>query len=243
MEYVPDAITPLEPRDACSALRQAVFRICREYPSVECLAVLLAQSALETGHWKAIHRWNFGNAKVSKNWKGNYTCFRCNEVIGGKVLWFSPAGAEMPKGNIVVPLFDTPPGHPQTRFRAFVNATDGAEDHLHLLTYSPRYADAWMQAWQGHPGQFVEELGRAGYFTADRDTYKRAVLSLFSKYLPVARDTHDAPIELDSGSEDQLCRDMAGCARIEIPWLDIRLTDEDWAEMAEARRKAVLDSE
>lgn len=178
---VTDKVTPLTAQDVALAFRSAYETVCGVTPSKECLALLVAQSALETGRWRSIHCFNFGNVKASRDYTGLYCMFRCNEVIDGKVVWFDPP-------------------HPQTFFRAFESAESGAIDHIRFLAGRKRYAAAWEAAQAGTPLAFVEMLKKAGYFTADAGPYARAVISLWKEYTPMcerllARDTQPAPVD------------------------------------------------
>jgi hypothetical protein len=160
---VKDGLTPLTAQEVAMAFKSAFGTVVGKDPSRDCLALLVAQSALETGRWKSIHCFNFGNVKASPDYAGKYCQFRCNEVINGKVEWFDPP-------------------HPQTNFRAFDTCEAGAIDHLRFLSTRPRYAKAWQVALTGMPLAFVEALKDAGYFTADAGPYARAVASLWKEY-------------------------------------------------------------
>lgn len=184
---VPDQITPLDAKTVALAFRSAYETVCGVTPSNACLALLVAQSALETGRWRSIHCFNFGNVKASPDYYGYYCQFRCNEVINGKVEWFDPP-------------------HPQCNFRAFTSIETGALDHIRFLAQRKRYAKAWEVAKSGMPLAFVEALKDAGYFTADAGPYARAVVSLWKEYLgmverlkgvdtePVAPPEHEATL-------------------------------------------------
>jgi flagellum-specific peptidoglycan hydrolase FlgJ len=146
------------------AFRSALETLTGKTPSNAQLSVLVAQSALETGRWRSIHCWNFGNVKAGPDYEWLYCQFRCNEVIAGKVEWFDPP-------------------HPQCNFRAFTNIDTGALAHLRFLSGLKRYAGAWKAAEQGDPAAFVHALKLAGYFTADETPYRRAVVPLFNEYM------------------------------------------------------------
>lgn len=160
---LPDKLTPMAPQTVARAFRGAMETNTGKTPSNACLALLVAQSALETGRWKAIHCFNFGNVKAAPTYTGLYCQFRCNEVLKGKVEWFDPP-------------------HPQCNFRAFESAESGAIDHIRFLSQSKRYAYAWEVAQTGMPLAFVDALKHAGYFTADEAPYARAVASLWREY-------------------------------------------------------------
>ena len=60
-----NVVRTLDEGEAAYALREAWNRVYNAYPSDNQLAVLWAKSCLETGHWKAIHCYNFGNIKAT----------------------------------------------------------------------------------------------------------------------------------------------------------------------------------
>src|SRR5687768_13340188 len=108
---VPAVRTPVTPQDVARALRAAWLRLFEAEPANQCLAVLLAQSALETGRWKSCYCHNLGNMKPGSKWQGDVFQIRLNEVIKGKVVWFDPP-------------------HPQTNMRAYPSLAAAAEDYL-----------------------------------------------------------------------------------------------------------------
>ncbi len=161
---IPDRLTPCSPAEVARAFREALEAVTGRTPSNAHLAVLVAQSALESGRWRSMHCWNFGNVKASSTYEWLYCQFRCNEVIGGKVQWFDPP-------------------HPQCNFRAFTDIEAGALDHIRFLSQSKRYAGAWEAAAKGDPAALVHALKAAGYFTADEAPYVKAVSSLWREYM------------------------------------------------------------
>lgn len=171
---IPDKLTPCEPMQVARAFRAALETVTGVTPSNAHLAILVGHSALETGRWKSIHCWNFGNVKASATYEWFYTQYRCNEVINGKLEWFDPP-------------------HPQCNFRAFTSIDAGALDHIRFLSQSKRYAAAWEAAKSGDPARFVTALKAAGYFTADEGPYKRAVVSLFNEYLRMLSGSGEMP--------------------------------------------------
>jgi hypothetical protein len=178
---IPDMLTPLSVEEMLSALADGYSLVMGDDPSAKCLAVLGAQVCLETGNMLHVHRHNWGNVKCSADWNGFYCMFRCNEVIGGKVRWFDPP-------------------HPQTHFRAFLEAYEGAREYVRFLALRPRYRAAWSRAFHGDPDRFVLELGRAGYFTANPDTYARAVVSIAGHIRPACERILGTP---DGGLSDE----------------------------------------
>jgi hypothetical protein len=188
---IPDRITPLTTREVLRAFRDAFQVVCGFTPSNATLALLVAHSALETGRWKSIHCYNFGNVKAGPDYEGYYCQFRCNEVLNGKTVWFDPP-------------------HAQCSFRAFGTITEGAADHLEFLARRPRYAKAWQVMLAGDPARFVDELKAAHYFTADAEPYKRAVTSLWREYMNLLADEEPEEREPDTDPDfDAIRRTVA----------------------------------
>lgn len=179
-KLVPDQLTSCTVDECARAFSSALETVTGATPTKRHLCILLAQSALESGRWRSMHCWNFGNVKASPTYSGLYCQFRCNEVIGGKVLWFDPP-------------------HPQCNFRAFESIETGAVDHMRFLSLRKSYAQAWGQARLGDPVAFVHALKLSGYFTADEGPYSRAVTLLFMEYMRLLtepeRDTLPAPAQ------------------------------------------------
>ncbi len=153
-------------------------------PRREVLALALAKCALETGRFQKIWNYNFGNIKAGENYAGMFTCITLNEVIGGHVQWFAPNGPVLRKqdGGFVPsgPRVVVPPGHPQTRMRAYAGRTDGAGQYVDFM----RGRKAMWSALQlAEPIAFVAAMKRGGYFTADEGPYARAVASLYKEFL------------------------------------------------------------
>jgi len=256
--YVERKKTPLSPNEVVDAFRVAIRRVCGYEPTPEGLAVVVAGSALETGRWRSLYCYGFGNVKAGSTWPGLYYTIRLNEVEtrSGKrvVVWYDPVLGELVGKNGPArypnkPYAD-PPGHYQCRMRAFPDAASGAAEHVEFLAVDTtpnngkpnRYARAWQAAMDGDPEAFCRELGAAGYYTADVDTYARAVVSLFRTYLPIAQ-AGEPPARLSEAAEDQLCLDMAECMRLELPdWLARKIEvlragsmTLDWGELNSAR--------
>jgi hypothetical protein len=192
--WVPAKLTPLTFDEAASAMRLALAVSIGKDPTREVLALALAKTALETAHWKSIYAWNFGNVKAGATYAGNYCCISLNEVIGGKVVWFSPRGRLDRKGGVVVAEpFEDPPGHPQTRMRAYSSAAEGARAYVAFVA-SGRYAAAWKRLLAGDAVGYVTLLRQAGYFTAPLDDYIRGVVGLQRQFLAKLAPAAPLPI-------------------------------------------------
>lgn len=161
-QLIPDQLTPMSEAEACYALREAWKALFGAYPTNASLSVLWAQSALETGRWKSIHCNNFGNVKRHDD--EDYCMFRCNEVIGGKVVWFDPP-------------------NPATEFCAYVTDVLGAQEYITFVSQRTRYQAAWKQVIAGNPVAYCAALKAADFFTADLVQYTKGVVSLCDEFL------------------------------------------------------------
>lgn len=162
---VKDTLTPLSRDDASRAFLTAYQQLTGKLPTPAVLALLLAQSAFETGHWKSLHNFNFGNAKAGPGYP-LMTQFHCSEVDALGVEHF----------------YDPP--DPHCNFRAYDNAAAGALDYLKVLQNRPHW---WQGLHTEDPSAFVDALATPPkYFTGNPAVYKRSVVSLFQSFFPLA---------------------------------------------------------
>lgn len=246
--FVPDQITPYEPEPLAAALRAACIALpdVGRDPGDAAIAVFLAQIGLETGRGKACHGFDFGNVKASDTYGGQFSCFRCNEIIHGKVEWFSPDTGG----------FSVPPGHPQTRFRAYADTPEtkaaglapalsrAALEYIAFLGRAgSRYHSAWLRALAGDPAGYVHELKRHGYFTASEDPYRKAVVSLCHTYAPAVKASHELD-HVDPGIDHQV-DDSTTHSPLGDEDLEHRLQllelDPDWDAMRQERDQQIKD--
>jgi hypothetical protein len=137
------------------------------------VAILCAQSALETGRWKSMHCFNFGNIRPPKDWPGDYCQFRCNEQVSpGKWVWYDPPS-------------------PGSNFLAFPDAVTGIRYWLDKL--KTRWPEAFQGAVAGQPVPFVHGLKQRGYFTADEAPYLNGVLGLTHEFLALLAEPAPVP--------------------------------------------------
>jgi len=165
-------LTPLTRLEATAALFDAYRRVTGNPPSTRVLALLLAQSAFETGRWQKIHNFNFGNAKADPSYP-LVTQFRCSEVEQGVEVFFDPPD-------------------PHCNFRAYTSASDGAVDHIKVLQSRPHW---WSGLQTEDPSAFVDALATTPkYFTGNPVVYKHAVASLFDEFRPLVEAAARAPL-------------------------------------------------
>jgi len=210
-QYVPKFTRKLSLAEAAYSLREAWRIVYGKYPADKSLALLWAQSALETGRWKIIRNNNFGNIKKrhpNPKYKirddgHDFTMFRCNEILWDKKLKKS-----------VLKWFDPP--HTQTHFRSYLNPVEGAEDYIRFVSKRKRYRKAWAQVIAGNPEAYSHELKVAGYYTASEKKYTKGVVSLTNEFMrkrdklldfepppkPELNPEPDPPEELDGDIPD-----------------------------------------
>lgn len=189
MPEVPDRLTPVAPRLFFQTLAKAWTHIFGSLPQREQLLVLMAQSALETGHWKFVHCYNFGNVKAVPNSSRQYCFFACNEILSiAHALRLdngTTAKITRDRRDGTAEIWFYPP-HPACCFRAYAadNEADamlaGMVDYLEIL-YG-KYTAAWDEVLNGDPAEFVNRLKAAKYFTADLAGYRTSVVSIFTSY-------------------------------------------------------------
>lgn len=185
--YKPAENTPVSFELADHAITAALSSALGKEPPLKARALALAKTVLEAGRqgellWAYSKCFCIGNIKAGPNYLGMFTTYTCNEVLGGKVVWFSPFGRLAGKGGVVVSeASENPPGHYQTRFRAYANVFDGAYQYVDFIA-SGRYVDAWSELLEGDAAGYVAALHQKGYFTADPVVYARGVISLCKEF-------------------------------------------------------------
>lgn len=188
--YVEAKRTPVTFDEAAQLMSFALASILRATPSTETLALGLAKTILECGRdtkaglvWTSSYNHCVGNIKAGTKYEGLYTTYACNEVLAGKVVWFSPYGRLSGRNGVVVAEQSAnPPGHPQTRFRAYASAQEGVSEYVEFVA-NGRYKDAFKELLEGDPDGYVRALHAKGYFTAPVDVYAKGVISLHREFV------------------------------------------------------------
>jgi len=193
--YIKDQLCNLNTDQAIEAFKVGYTKFMNDIPSKKTLAILIAQSALETGWWKAgLHCWNFGNTRCNpdKLSDGEYfTMFKCGEIIKGKEVFFIPPD-------------------PRSVFQAFESDEDGVRHHLRFLSTKNNYRNAWTQAVKQNPDQYIIELKKAGYFTAGLERYKKTFMSVYNTILAKIEDDK---FEITDDLKNQITRDIDNIIR------------------------------
>lgn len=200
--YVSPKRTPVAPEDMRAAL--AVQFASRGIAvSEHVLTTLVAMSAHETGRWAACWNNNLGNVKATPTWDGQYTCLtNVWEILNGTKRWFSPRGETAGRnGPFIGKAYDVPPGHPQTRFRAYDTLAEGIVGFVDKLTGMYRASLDVLLAG-GSSDAFVAALKRQRYFTGDLEGYQRSVRSYYAEFSIVWHQRALATLGYDVGPAD-----------------------------------------
>lgn len=208
--FTPDVLTPLTFEQAAESMRAALSSTMTARPLDNVLALALAKNAFETARWKSMHCWNMGNVKAGESFVGMFTSFACGENLGDGVHWFEPDGTDknLTKGTTVGKgTFPVPPGHPQTRFRAYANQFDGAYEYVDFVA-SSHYAAAWRALLTGDAIAFVHQLKAAHYFTGPEDAYAKGVLSLQHEFMAKLKGLSPEPAAVDWGKANASIRSL-----------------------------------
>jgi hypothetical protein len=194
--FVEDQLTPLDFGQMLKVVSDVLPIYTGNTPDEAVLSLVLAKMALETGRGKSVHHHNLGNQKCTVNMTGMYTAFKCDENITvnnvRKRYVFEPSTPFAPGDKYGIPnaLYEAcpvPPANPQTWFRAFANAYDGAYEYFELLNGLSRYASSWAALKTGDAYKFVHSLAVAGYFTAPEHQYFAGVQSLQKEFVQKLR--------------------------------------------------------
>lgn len=200
--FTPDFLTPLTFAEAAEAMRAALASTMTARPTDEVLALALSKCAFETARWKSCHRHNLGNIKAGENFVGMFTSFACGENLADGVHWFEPDGTDknLTKGTTTRPVaYSVPPGHPQTRFRAYANRFDAAYEYVDFVA-SSHYAQAWKALLTGDATAFVHQLKLAHYFTGPEEAYAKGVVSLQREFSAKLKGLSPEPAYVDWGA-------------------------------------------
>ena len=150
------------------AFTEAWYKLYKQVPKKESIAVIFAQNALETGLTKSMWNNNIGNVKYVANASDTEAiqyCMLANtwEMVNGKKVIFQPP-------------------HPATWFRSFPTLTDGVVYHFNFLKNN-RYKDSWIAVEKGDPALFAHLLKVKGYYTAAESEYVKLMNYYYNKFM------------------------------------------------------------
>ena len=204
-QELPDQLTPVGQTELIRSLWDG-WTCCfgTAPPKKECIWVIAAQWALETNWGHSSHCYNLGNVKSSEGDGHDYCFFACNEALPkaeaeayqAKDPIHAKVTAYRADGTCWIWFY---PPHPGCRFRAFHTLLEGAVDQVKIL--SNRFKAAWPAVLAGDPGMFVHCLKQTGYFTADEESYKKAVMSIYETISKLNIDYDMFPVMSDEQRE------------------------------------------
>lgn len=171
---VPTVRTQVAAADLYAAMRTAWQSMMSGEPcSRASLLTMLAQSALETGFWHSCWCNNLGNVKHVSGDGHDFYQIRCNEIIGGHVVWIDPP-------------------NPGCSFVAYPDLEAGVRDYL--IALRGRFRSAWPAVLAGDPAEFCHQLKLARYYTADEELYTAGVLRCYHQLdAAIPPDPSDSP--------------------------------------------------
>lgn len=185
--------TPLKKEDAIEALWNGYLEFFASAPSFECIQVISAQWAIETGWGASMNSWNFGNVKAIDGDGFDYQYFACNELLPVNSA-LAYANADPTHAKITATRDDGYawiwfyPDHRGCRFRAFMTPEAGAADHISLL--AKHFPAAMRAAQAGDPILYAHALRESHYYTADEASYSKGLVGCMRTVqgLPVSYD-------------------------------------------------------
>jgi hypothetical protein len=149
--------TPITTDQASALIAGAYEQVTGEKPSTDCVAVLTAQWAHETGRGASMFNYNFAGIKGTGP-SGLSVTQRTREGFGASEVTI------------------------RDNFRAYRTAEEGALDYVQLL--AKRFPASFEAAKQGDPAGCVRALKQERYFTGDEVAYTRSVTRIAREIAP-----------------------------------------------------------
>lgn len=138
-------------------LKDALTRVTGEEPSHDCVAILTAQWAHETGRGASMYNYNFAGIKGTGP-SGMAVAQRTKEGWGSSEKTITD------------------------NFRAYASAEEGATDYIKLL--ARRFPEALEAAQNGDAVGTVRALKDKGYFTGNEEAYTKSVVRMAREFAP-----------------------------------------------------------
>lgn len=161
---VPKVRTALDDETAVQALDDAYLAVTAKRPSPAVLALMAAQTDVETGSYQEMY---------CNNWGGN-------KAMTGFPMVFQSQTKEMgPDGKTLVVV---KPPDARCNFQAFASPAEGAREYVKRLMRRPSW---WNGLHTESVEGFVDGLHTPSYFTADPEVYKEAMRKRLARLLPL----------------------------------------------------------
>jgi flagellum-specific peptidoglycan hydrolase FlgJ len=175
--------TPVTPEQVFLALGLAWQTLTGSTPDRKIIHILHAQSALETGHWKAVMNYNLGGAKKHGDCDWTYftTTERLSHPVADKLLATSkPGEVTVLKVDDKFKTLRVSGKQSMNCFASWEDLDTATRGHIALLFR--RFPKAVEAAKKGDATAYVRELKKAGYFTASEEEYSKIVDSIARSY-------------------------------------------------------------
>lgn len=192
-----------------------------------------SQMILETGRVNCFC-WAISNIKASASYRGTVQYYRCSEILNGTERYFLPY-------------------NPVACFRAWQTLGQGIEQHLRFLGTSTnpaghpnRYQAAFDAGVAGDVVGMADELGRAGFFTANVTLYSSGMQRIFNQLM---RDLPGTLPEVAHEPLPEVLQPTSGRALFtnadlqRIAALQIEVASVDWQQWQEDVRQTQLDED
>ena len=204
--------TPIAPTDLEAALTSAWLAKFGSDPPTNAIAVLMSQSALETGSWQSCVCYNLGNVKASTN--ANDHCFFTtweNMSASQIAAYVAASTPDAPVREVSPTKAVFGPRHPVACFRAFGSLTEGAAFYLNFL--ATHYSAAWAFVLTGDIFGFNHALKAHGFYSADESAYLSGLCRMFDSYgTPALKDMSEISNALASlGYDTTVIGKAVGC--------------------------------
>jgi hypothetical protein len=165
-QQVERVATPVTAQDLADALAAAWSSVLGTSPG-SAIQVLVAQSAFETGAWKAVWNYNLGNVKYTSG--TDFFTMTASEGSGASTT--------------MVP----------SKWRSYPSLAEGASAWLTFM--SNNYSTALAYAQQGDVTDFVSALKSSGYFTGDLGQYTAGVQAYYAQYSSLSPSAAAATVQ------------------------------------------------
>jgi hypothetical protein len=182
---VPAKRTPL----SAQTLRETIAR-CRPDLPPQAVALLVAQSSIETGRFGHCYNFNIGNTKCGAHVPHTYLRNTWEMLSPAQaqraansplchLCRFEPDLSTIDPSNGAARIRVTfQPPHPQTRFRAHASLEEGVREWLGFVEkLSSRHPEIAEALRAGDTKGYARSLKHAGYFTASAAAYANALSS------------------------------------------------------------------
>jgi hypothetical protein len=135
-------------------------------PTKPQVAIILSQNALETGYRK--NMWNYNVGNITTNGKGLNDYW---EGLDWLYDYFTDTSGITQKQKKSIKL----------KYKAYPNLIEGVKDYLKTIS-SGRYSKAWQNILNPDPEAYSKELKKAGYYTADEESYTKGLVGRFRDF-------------------------------------------------------------